>query len=52
MTGPKTLAEKIWEAHVVDSPLAEAARHEALGDEAPVACRPTCSTSTSTSCTR
>ena len=34
MTGPKTLAEKIWDAHVVDSPLADAARRAALGDDA------------------
>ena len=31
---PRTLSEKIWDAHVIDSPLADAARREALGAEA------------------
>ena len=34
MTTPRTLSEKIWDAHVVESPLADAARREALGAEA------------------
>ena len=34
MTTPRTLSEKIWDAHVIESPLADAARREALGAEA------------------
>ena len=40
MTAPRTLAEKIWEAHAVPSPLADAARREALGAEAEAGAQP------------
>jgi len=32
-TAPRTLSEKIWDAHVVGSPIAERARREALGGD-------------------
>jgi len=32
MSEPKTIAEKIWEQHVIDSPLQETARREALAE--------------------
>ncbi|MGA8040866.1 MAG: hypothetical protein WCA93_12230, partial [Acidimicrobiia bacterium] len=32
MTRPRTLFEKIWEDHVVHSPLQEAARRDALAE--------------------